>query len=667
MSLMMGGGGGGMMAGGGGAGGLMPMPSFGGPSMPQAPESGAPQAQAFGASAPSGLGDPRSCEDSEAALGGDACLALELGGAAVRSAMWDWQKKKVSVASARAACLSVADAPAVAAWLAKSPKARAAEFNKAGLELFERAAPAVLAPGRALGCDGAPAAMASTADGVKVVKAKACDDDEAWAASSIAYKVGDKRISPEQCVALLAGAARSRATQMVARAVRRCWVVLPSFASVQQRKSCVAALSEIDTRVVRVVSAPLAMAVGALCRQAMDGHDDLAEHGLLLSVDVSCQGIDVVLLTVGDNGSCTTLNASGAPLAANAADALMHVALEDVALEADEAVVQDVVPRDMAKFEGIILKAIQNHIKSASIVGGVAQTVARCVVRGDSAAALYMVRSAVEKCSKMAIFQAENDDAVHGATLLAASKRELQGAPLKLRAGDVLAHNVGVAQWKSGDLCRGALLADVDALFEAMAPLPCSARRAFSFKETGSVESLVLACRATADDKWTACGEAGDPYETVDDAGELTKAAYVTFEISVDACGIPNAQVLVAGAPASAGRQVRQERARRSRWYTWAGLLVFFGGPVCYTLAHMSRRAVTRNRTIVALNDFYARANPGKATSAASVADKYEGFEELLFQRLEKQYPGHLVIRPGSVAPKAEAEEDAQDEQTTEL
>ena len=68
---------------------------------------------------------------------------------------------------------------------------------------------------------------------------------------------------------------------------------------------------------------------------------------------------------------------------------------------------------------------------------------------------------------------------------------------------------------------------------------------------------------------------------------------------------------------------------------------------------------MTRNATIGALNDFYARAMPDKIDGAANIADKYEGFEELLFKRLEKQYPGHTVVRPDKKHPAANNDDDA--------
>ena len=67
-----------------------------------------------------------------------------------------------------------------------------------------------------------------------------------------------------------------------------------------------------------------------------------------------------------------------------------------------------------------------------------------------------------------------------------------------------------------------------------------------------------------------------------------------------------------------------------------------------------------RAKTLAILKDFYGRANPDKVANARAIATEYEGFEELLYDRLERQYeyvPGgpFKVWRTGPPFPAPEA------------
>ena len=77
-----------------------------------------------------------------------------------------------------------------------------------------------------------------------------------------------------------------------------------------------------------------------------------------------------------------------------------------------------------------------------------------------------------------------------------------------------------------------------------------------------------------------------------------------------------------------------------------------------------------RAKTLAILKDFYGRANPDKVANARAIATEYEGFEELLYKRLERQYesvPGgpFKVWRKGPPFPAPEA--DAKDEDVVDL
>ena len=67
-----------------------------------------------------------------------------------------------------------------------------------------------------------------------------------------------------------------------------------------------------------------------------------------------------------------------------------------------------------------------------------------------------------------------------------------------------------------------------------------------------------------------------------------------------------------------------------------------------------------RAKTLAILKDFYGRANPDKVANARAIATEYEGFEEFLYDRLERQYkyvPGgpFKVWRTGPPFPAPEA------------
>ena len=67
-----------------------------------------------------------------------------------------------------------------------------------------------------------------------------------------------------------------------------------------------------------------------------------------------------------------------------------------------------------------------------------------------------------------------------------------------------------------------------------------------------------------------------------------------------------------------------------------------------------------RAKTLAILKDFYGRANPDKVANARAIATEYEGFEELLYDRLQRQYkyvPGgpFKVWRTGPPFPAPEA------------
>jgi hypothetical protein len=138
----------------------------------------------------------------------------------------------------------------------------------------------------------------------------------------------------------------------------------------------------------------------------------------------------------------------------------------------------------------------------------------------------------------------------------------------------------------------------------------------------------------------------------------------------VDARGIPVARVLAAAVPRNAERMKRKAEEKKCHGYLKMFLLAFVALPGSFTLYHMGKRRITRAKTIAILEDFYGRAQPDKVANAGTIADKYEGFEELLYKRLERQYesvPGgpFKVWRKGPPFPAPEA--DATEEDVVDL
>ena len=71
------------------------------------------------------------------------------------------------------------------------------------------------------------------------------------------------------------------------------------------------------------------------------------------------------------------------------------------------------------------------------------------------------------------------------------------------------------------------------------------------------------------------------------------------------------------------------------RWTTHARQCEMYEGPGD---TPMRKRRKTRAKTLAILKDFYGRANPDKVVNAGALAKDYEGSEELLYERLERQY-----------------------------
>lgn len=559
----------------------------------------------------------RVVESEDLAQGGDACLCVEFGGATVSAAAWDAKKREaveLPVGSEGTlgctSAISLNDPEGLTAWLGKPPKARAAEVHTSGCGLG--ATGLVEMPGLALGCRGADhAAEVAGAQAWRDAKPSVDADEEELPAalvpgSRVAVRCGESlALTPEEACALLMARPRQRATQLVARPVRRIVVVAPASASQAWRLAACEACSLIDARCVRVVSAPVALALrhrNALC-------SDDQTKAVVCCDCVRVPGSDAIVVDA------------------------VRLRLSRLGLCVDE--VRRLETLDLAA----TLAELWSDQRDAVVIRGAADLELPGAIHADSR------------------------DAVLGAAQLRASELALPGAVAGLAATEVLPRAVAAAR-----LDEQGLPGPADELFAANTPVPSSVRRTYERDAEGETLFAFL-------EDGHPCG-AGmeDPFETVDDDGEVVFARAATVEYNIDKRGLCSAQVVHADAPKSKAREERDRAQRRCRRVAAAVAAAFFLTPIFYTLVHMRHRAVTRQRTIAAVEDFYRRADPEKVSKAASWADKYEGIEDILFRRLEHRYPGFKVRVPGefpaveeeeSVAEEAEQAEAEEEEEPT--
>lgn len=573
-------------------------------------------------------------ESDELAHGGDACLCVEFSGATVCAAAWEAKKREavglpVGTDGSSTGCASMIEVNAsseLRAWLAKPPKARAAEVHTSGCVLGAdggTSSSRLKCAGLALGALSAQAAASIAGDQGWVDREPEAsvdeDEDEGvrnlrasplmTSGSRTAKKLDEQTtLSPEEACALLIARPRQRATQLVAKPVRRLVIVAPATATQAWRLAAMEACAKIDARCVRMVSAAAAL---ALCKRLeVCANDDLTSNVLI----ADCCAVP------GSKQKVVVDMAAG------------RVSRNGVAI--------DWVERSVADDLEAAIRALAARDADASLI-----------VRGapdDVALPDHAMR-------------ATPMEAVVSAAQLRASELALPGAPVGLSAYEALPLPVSAARI---ELVPGQKIDDVAAiqsaepLFERLVSMPSSVRK--TYDRSSEHETLFALV-----EQGQPCGTfMEDPFETVDDDGEVVLARAATVEYKLDKRGLVSAQVIHADAPKSKAREDRERSQRRCKRIGAALTALFFLTPIFYTLIHMRTRAVTRRQTIDVVEDFYARAAPEKIAEAAIFVDKYEGFEEILFKRLELRYPGFKVRRPDSTQGSPD---QAAKESTTEL
>ena len=256
--------------------------------------------------------------------------------------------------------------------------------------------------------------------------------------------------TPALAVALLLARPRQRATQLAKRPVKTASVVAPARAPAAWRLAALDALNAVDCAAGSLVAAPLACVVGAVARDAskFGAADETAVSGTIAAVDVGCHGVEAVLVKCGD-GAFETVDVAGDDMRGDRAGLTA-------------AATNDAVPdKGLAKRIGAAVAKALASVGEGSFV----------VVRGEGALR-GVAAAAVKKVCSSNVVEADPDDAVRGATVLAAAALGLPDAPDALASSN-LARDVGVAPLTRGKVDVGA----AEPLFVAGAALPCSARR----------------------------------------------------------------------------------------------------------------------------------------------------------------------------------------------
>ncbi|CAN0051001.1 unnamed protein product [Pylaiella littoralis] len=249
-------------------------------------------------------------------------------------------------------------------------------------------------------------------------------------------------------------------------------------------------------------------------------------------------------------------------------------------------------------------------------------------------------------------------DCAKGAALLLAGSRGLLSA-LPVTGTDALSHKLGLVD-------RSKKGAQVVELFAAGSAIPSSTTQQFGRKTTGSglaVDMEVVqwveggGCEKPAEDGsgssqggWTTVQRLGNPLAMQDDSGYPVLAEEVTTLFSLDECGICVNEVQSSVLPKKKGGPGPLRRLLNQAGIAAMVFGVLGGG---YWLLHRLEHAGERRQASarIRLTAFYEQArthssmytlfranNPEKLSTVEEALARYKGREDVLFQRLKKQY-----------------------------
>ncbi|CAM9886314.1 unnamed protein product, partial [Ectocarpus sp. 8 AP-2014] len=234
-------------------------------------------------------------------------------------------------------------------------------------------------------------------------------------------------------------------------------------------------------------------------------------------------------------------------------------------------------------------------------------------------------------------------DCAKGAALLLAGSRGLLNA-LPVTGHDALSHKLGLVD-------RSKKGAEAVELFPTGSRVPSSITRQFSRKSAGSsglaVDLEIVEWMegdksgergsASSEGTWVTVQRLGNPLAMQDDRGYPVLAEEVTTLFSLDECGICVNEVESSVLPKKAGGPGSLRRLLNQALIVSIVFGLFGGGYwLLYRLEHAGERRQASAR--IRLTNFYEQHNPEKLGTVEDALARYKGREDILFQRLKKQY-----------------------------
>eukprot|EP00752_Nemacystus_decipiens_P003644 g3358.t1 len=285
---------------------------------------------------------------------------------------------------------------------------------------------------------------------------------------------------------------------------------------------------------------------------------------------------------------------------------------------------------------------LQTALDRAGATAGEVKTV---VLYGQCAKTPALLDEVVKMFLGAQIEHPGASDCAKGAALLLAGSRGLLAA-LPVTGSDAISHKLGLVD-------RSKKGAEVVELFATGSAVPSSTTRHFSRKSTGSVLAVDMEVvqwvdgdggggesrskKGSAKGGWATVQRLGNPLALQDDNGYPVLAEEVTTLFSLDECGICVNEVESCVLPKKKGGPGTLRRLLNQLTILVMVFAVLGGGYwMLYRLEHAGERRQAAAR--IRLTKFYEQHNPEKLSTVEDALARYKGREDVLFQRLKKQY-----------------------------
>ncbi|CAN0215799.1 unnamed protein product [Ectocarpus sp. 6 AP-2014] len=286
---------------------------------------------------------------------------------------------------------------------------------------------------------------------------------------------------------------------------------------------------------------------------------------------------------------------------------------------------------------------LQTVLDRAGATAGEVKTV---VLYGSCAKTPALLEEVVKMFLDAQIEHPGVGDCAKGAALLLAGSRGLLNA-LPVTGHDALSHKLGLVD-------RSKKGAEAVELFPTGSRVPSSITRQFSRKSAGSsglaVDLEIVEWMegdksgergsASSGGTWVTVQRLGNPLAMQDDRGYPVLAEEVTTLFSLDECGICVNEVESSVLPKKAGGPGSLRRLLNQALIVSIVFGLFGGGYwLLYRLEHAGERRQASAR--IRLTSFYEQASSERSSLRSTVEDalaRYKGREDILFQRLKKQY-----------------------------